>query len=66
MALRSNGTPSENRTDPSDEDAGDKLPKRTQSLKTPKKMVKAEVSLVCKLFSAQTLIGELCWKALAS
>ncbi|KFW75054.1 Receptor expression-enhancing protein 2, partial [Manacus vitellinus] len=33
VAHRSNGTPSEPRTDPSDEDAGDKLPKRTQSLK---------------------------------
>uniref|UniRef100_A0A8C0FQZ7 Receptor expression-enhancing protein n=1 Tax=Bubo bubo TaxID=30461 RepID=A0A8C0FQZ7_BUBBB len=40
---RSNGTLSETRTDPSDEDGGDKLPKRTQSLKTPKKMMKAEV-----------------------
>ncbi|NXT28231.1 REEP2 protein, partial [Syrrhaptes paradoxus] len=43
MAQRSNGTPSETRTDPSDEDAGDKLTKRTQSLKTPKKVMKAEV-----------------------
>lgn len=43
VAQRSNGTPLETRTDPSDEDAGDKLPKRTQSLKTPKKMTKAEV-----------------------
>ncbi|XP_057268398.1 receptor expression-enhancing protein 2 isoform X5 [Pezoporus wallicus] len=43
MAQRSNGTPLETRTDPSDEDAGDKLPKRTQSLKTPKKMMKAEL-----------------------
>ncbi|KAM6380021.1 LOW QUALITY PROTEIN: receptor expression-enhancing protein 2 [Pluvialis apricaria] len=43
VAQRSNGTPSETRTDPSDEDAGDKLPKRTQSLKTPKKMMKAEL-----------------------
>ncbi|XP_035747037.1 receptor expression-enhancing protein 2 [Egretta garzetta] len=43
VAQRSNGTPSETRTDPSDEDAGDKLPKRTQSLKTPKKVVKAEL-----------------------
>ncbi|KAM4653446.1 receptor expression-enhancing protein 2 isoform 5-T6 [Amazona ochrocephala] len=42
MAQRSNGTPLETRTDPSDEDAGDKLPRRTQSLKTPKKMMKAE------------------------
>ncbi|KFR08206.1 Receptor expression-enhancing protein 2, partial [Opisthocomus hoazin] len=33
VAQRSNGTPLETRTDPSDEDAGDKLPKRTQSLK---------------------------------
>ncbi|XP_053846681.1 receptor expression-enhancing protein 2 isoform X5 [Vidua macroura] len=39
VAHRSNGTPSDTRTDPSDEDAGDKLPKRTQSLKTPKKAV---------------------------
>ncbi|XP_041345869.1 receptor expression-enhancing protein 2 isoform X3 [Pyrgilauda ruficollis] len=38
VAHRSNGTPSDTRTDPSDEDAGDKLPKRTQSLKTPKKL----------------------------
>lgn len=44
MAHRSNGTPPDTRTDPSDEDAGDKLPKRTQSLKTPKKVMKAEVS----------------------
>lgn len=44
MAQRSNGTLTETRTDPSDEDAGDKLPKRTQSLKAPKKMTKAEVS----------------------
>ncbi|XP_064314254.1 receptor expression-enhancing protein 2 isoform X1 [Phalacrocorax carbo] len=43
VAQRSNGTPSEARTDPSDEDAGDKLPKRTQSLKAPKKMMKAEL-----------------------
>ncbi|XP_037253634.1 receptor expression-enhancing protein 2 isoform X3 [Falco rusticolus] len=43
VAQRSNGTPSETRTDPSDEDAGDKLPKRTQSLKAPKKVVKAEL-----------------------
>ncbi|XP_030813085.1 receptor expression-enhancing protein 2 isoform X3 [Camarhynchus parvulus] len=38
VAHRSNGTPSDTRTDPSDEDAGDKLPKRTQSLKTSKKL----------------------------
>ncbi|KAM7042269.1 receptor expression-enhancing protein 2 isoform 2-T9 [Acridotheres tristis] len=38
VAHRPNGTPSDTRTDPSDEDAGDKLPKRTQSLKTPKKL----------------------------
>ncbi|XP_068265233.1 receptor expression-enhancing protein 2 isoform X2 [Nyctibius grandis] len=43
VAQKSNGTPSETRTDPSDEDAGDKLPKRTQSLKTPKKVMKAEL-----------------------
>ncbi|XP_042646177.1 receptor expression-enhancing protein 2 isoform X2 [Tyto alba] len=43
VAQRSNGTPSETRTDPSDEDGGDKLPKRTQSLKTPKKMLKTEL-----------------------
>ncbi|XP_076206291.1 receptor expression-enhancing protein 2 isoform X2 [Aptenodytes patagonicus] len=43
VAQRSNGTPLETRTDPSDEDAGDKLPKRSQSLKTPKKIVKAEL-----------------------
>ncbi|NXO01830.1 REEP2 protein, partial [Rhinopomastus cyanomelas] len=43
VTQRSNGTPSETRTDPSDEDAGDKLPKRTQSLKAPKKVAKAEV-----------------------
>ncbi|XP_062443509.1 receptor expression-enhancing protein 2 [Rhea pennata] len=43
VAQRSNGTPSETRTDPSDEDAGDKLPKRTQSLKASKKMTKAEL-----------------------
>ncbi|NXG58466.1 REEP2 protein, partial [Hemiprocne comata] len=43
VAQRSNGTPSETRTDPSDEDAGDKLPKRTQNVKTPKKMTKAEL-----------------------
>ncbi|XP_074772558.1 receptor expression-enhancing protein 2 isoform X4 [Athene noctua] len=43
VAQRSNGTLLETRTDPSDEDGGDKLPKRTQSLKTPKKMMKAEV-----------------------
>uniref|UniRef100_A0A8B9D6S1 Receptor expression-enhancing protein n=1 Tax=Anser cygnoides TaxID=8845 RepID=A0A8B9D6S1_ANSCY len=42
VAQRSNGTLTETRTDPSDEDAGDKLPKRTQSLKAPKKMTKAE------------------------
>ncbi|NXD26803.1 REEP2 protein, partial [Spelaeornis formosus] len=41
VAHRSNGTPSGTRTDPSDEDAGDKLLKRTQSLKTPKKVMKA-------------------------
>ncbi|XP_064527697.1 receptor expression-enhancing protein 2 isoform X4 [Pseudopipra pipra] len=43
VAHRSNGTPSEPRTDPSDEDAGDKLPKRTQSLKAPKKVTKTEL-----------------------
>uniref|UniRef100_G1NBQ5 Uncharacterized protein n=1 Tax=Meleagris gallopavo TaxID=9103 RepID=G1NBQ5_MELGA len=43
VAQRPNGTPSEIRTDPSDEDAGDKLPKRTQSLKAPKKMTKSEL-----------------------
>ncbi|OXB53804.1 hypothetical protein ASZ78_013346 [Callipepla squamata] len=43
VSQRPNGTPSEIRTDPSDEDAGDKLPKRTQSLKAPKKMTKSEV-----------------------
>ncbi|XP_053935929.1 receptor expression-enhancing protein 2 isoform X7 [Cuculus canorus] len=43
VAQRSNGTPSETRTDPSDEDVGDKLPKRSQSLKTPKKIAKAEL-----------------------
>ncbi|NWY27207.1 REEP2 protein, partial [Pheucticus melanocephalus] len=43
VAHRSNGTPSDTRTDPSDEDAGDKLPKRIQSLKTPKKVMKAEL-----------------------
>ncbi|XP_050761252.1 receptor expression-enhancing protein 2 isoform X1 [Gymnogyps californianus] len=43
VAQRSNGTPLETRTDPSDEDAADKLPKRTQSLKTPKKVTKAEL-----------------------
>ncbi|XP_030314938.1 receptor expression-enhancing protein 2 isoform X2 [Calypte anna] len=42
VTQRSNGTPSETRTDPSDEDAVDKLPKRTQSVKAPKKMMKAE------------------------
>ncbi|NXM66382.1 REEP2 protein, partial [Serilophus lunatus] len=40
---RSNGATSDTRTDPSDEDAGDKLPKRTQSLKAPKKVVKTEL-----------------------
>ena len=50
MAQRSNGAPSETRTDPSDEDAADKLPKRTQSLKTPKKMTKAEVSWCVNYF----------------
>ncbi|XP_063269617.1 receptor expression-enhancing protein 2 isoform X1 [Prinia subflava] len=43
VAHRSNGTSPDTRTDPSDEDAGDKLPKRTQSLKTPKKVMKAEL-----------------------
>ncbi|NXL88999.1 REEP2 protein, partial [Alectura lathami] len=43
VAQRPNGTLLETRTDPSDEDAGDKLPKRTQSLKAPKKMAKAEL-----------------------
>ncbi|XP_065705219.1 receptor expression-enhancing protein 2 isoform X2 [Patagioenas fasciata] len=43
MAQRSNGTLSETRTDPSDEDGGDKLPKRTQSLKAPKKVMKTEL-----------------------
>ncbi|XP_068554237.1 receptor expression-enhancing protein 2 isoform X4 [Anas acuta] len=43
LAQRSNGTLTETRTDPSDEDAGDKLPKRTQSLKATKKMTKAEL-----------------------
>ncbi|XP_035194145.1 receptor expression-enhancing protein 2 isoform X3 [Oxyura jamaicensis] len=43
VAQRSNGTLTETRTDPSDEDAGDKLPKRTQSLKAPKKITKAEL-----------------------
>ncbi|NXF97282.1 REEP2 protein, partial [Eubucco bourcierii] len=43
VTQRSNGTLSETRTDPSDEDAGDKLPKRTQSLKAPKKVLKTEL-----------------------
>ncbi|XP_068015463.1 receptor expression-enhancing protein 2 isoform X1 [Melanerpes formicivorus] len=43
VTQRSNGTLSEARTDPSDEDAGDKLPKRTQSLKAPKKVLKTEL-----------------------
>ncbi|XP_054245037.1 receptor expression-enhancing protein 2 isoform X2 [Indicator indicator] len=43
VTQRSNGTLSETRADPSDEDAGDKLPKRTQSLKTPKKVLKTEL-----------------------
>ncbi|XP_064885429.1 receptor expression-enhancing protein 2 isoform X5 [Columba livia] len=43
VAQRSNGAPSETRTDPSDEDGGDKLPKRTQSLKAPKKVMKTEL-----------------------
>ncbi|KAM8798989.1 receptor expression-enhancing protein 2 [Eudromia elegans] len=43
VAQRSHGNPSETRTDPSDEDAGDKLPKRTQSLKASKKMSKTEL-----------------------
>uniref|UniRef100_A0A8C3SP82 Receptor expression-enhancing protein n=1 Tax=Chelydra serpentina TaxID=8475 RepID=A0A8C3SP82_CHESE len=44
VSQRSNGAQSDSRTEPSDEDAGDKTPKRTQSLKVPKKMTKAEVS----------------------
>uniref|UniRef100_A0A8C6Z217 Receptor expression-enhancing protein n=1 Tax=Nothoprocta perdicaria TaxID=30464 RepID=A0A8C6Z217_NOTPE len=44
VTQRSTGNPSETRTDPSDEDAGDKLPKRTQSLKASKKMSKSEVT----------------------
>ncbi|XP_064017793.1 receptor expression-enhancing protein 2 isoform X2 [Pogoniulus pusillus] len=44
VTQRSNGTLSETRTDPSDEDAGDKLPKRTQSLKAPKKVLKTETT----------------------
>ncbi|XP_042737458.1 receptor expression-enhancing protein 2 isoform X2 [Lagopus leucura] len=43
VAQRPNGTPSEIRTDPSDEDAGDKLPKRSQSLKAPRKITKSEL-----------------------
>ncbi|XP_052545735.1 receptor expression-enhancing protein 2 isoform X2 [Tympanuchus pallidicinctus] len=43
VVQRPNGTPSEIRTDPSDEDAGDKLPKRSQSLKAPRKMTKSEL-----------------------
>lgn len=50
MTQRSNGTLSETRTDPSDEDAGDKLPKRTQSLKAPKKVLKTEVSWCVNFF----------------
>ncbi|XP_064017795.1 receptor expression-enhancing protein 2 isoform X3 [Pogoniulus pusillus] len=45
VTQRSNGTLSETRTDPSDEDAGDKLPKRTQSLKAPKKVLKTELPI---------------------
>ncbi|XP_065265564.1 receptor expression-enhancing protein 2 isoform X2 [Emys orbicularis] len=37
VSQRSNGAQSDSRTEPSDEDAGDKTPKRTQSLKAPKK-----------------------------
>ncbi|KAH0629958.1 hypothetical protein JD844_012456, partial [Phrynosoma platyrhinos] len=43
VSQRHNGAQSDARTDPSDDDTGDKVPKRTQSLKAPKK-VKAEVS----------------------
>uniref|UniRef100_A0A8C3L810 Receptor expression-enhancing protein n=1 Tax=Chrysolophus pictus TaxID=9089 RepID=A0A8C3L810_CHRPC len=50
LVSQPNGTPSEIRTDPSDEDAGDKLPKRTQSLKAPKKMTKSEVSRCINFF----------------
>ncbi|XP_043376893.1 receptor expression-enhancing protein 2 isoform X2 [Chelonia mydas] len=45
VSQRSNGAQSDSRTEPSDEDAGDKTPKRTQSLKAPKKVTKAEPPL---------------------
>ncbi|XP_019361552.1 PREDICTED: receptor expression-enhancing protein 2 [Gavialis gangeticus] len=45
VAQRSNGVQSDARTDPSDDDAGDKMPKRTQSLKAPKKVTKTEPPL---------------------
>ncbi|KYO24151.1 receptor expression-enhancing protein 2 isoform B [Alligator mississippiensis] len=45
IAQRSNGIQSDARTDPSDDDAGDKMPKRTQSLKAPKKVTKTEPPL---------------------
>uniref|UniRef100_A0A452J354 Receptor expression-enhancing protein n=1 Tax=Gopherus agassizii TaxID=38772 RepID=A0A452J354_9SAUR len=45
VSQRSNGAQSDSRTEPSDEDAGDKTPKRTQSLKAPKKVTKAELPL---------------------
>lgn len=43
MTQRHNGTQSDSRTEPSDDDTGDKVPKRTQSLKAPKKTIKTEV-----------------------
>ncbi|XP_032642018.1 receptor expression-enhancing protein 2 isoform X2 [Chelonoidis abingdonii] len=45
VSQRSNGVQSDSRTEPSDEDAGDKTLKRTQSLKAPKKVTKAEPPL---------------------
>ncbi|KAM9129310.1 receptor expression-enhancing protein 2 isoform 2-T3 [Pangshura tecta] len=45
VSQRSNGAQSDSRTEPSDEDAGDKTPKRTQSLKAPKKVTKTEPPL---------------------
>ncbi|KAJ7316627.1 hypothetical protein JRQ81_002789 [Phrynocephalus forsythii] len=42
VSQRHNGAHSDARTDPLDDDTGDKVPKRTQSLKAPKKATKTE------------------------
>lgn len=58
MSQRHHGAQSDTRTDPSDDDIGDKVPKRTQSLKAPKKVTKTEVSCNVSISMARQQAAE--------